>query len=110
VAALNGAENVFVHHRAVGDHPGPIPTPQFDYKASASFGSVEFGPVQSEFIGQPRRADPDREEWVDAVRLDDLALRGVHLAKIDVGGMEEAVLLGRPASSNATPRSCASST
>jgi FkbM family methyltransferase len=93
-AALNGVENVFVHHQAVADRPGRVPIPQFDYNATASFGSVEFGPEQREFIGQPRRADPDRQEWVEVVRLDDLGLRGVHLAMADVEGMEEAVLRG----------------
>ena len=93
-AAMNGVENLFIHHQAVGAETGRIPIPQFNYNEAASFGSVEFGPQQEEFIGQERRHDPDAEEFVETVRLDDLDLTYVHLIKIDVEGMDEAVVEG----------------
>jgi FkbM family methyltransferase len=93
-AALNGVENLFVHHRAVGAEPGRVAIPQFDYNRAASFGSVEFGDQQREFIGQPRLDQPGRREYVEVVRLDDLGLENVHLVKVDIEGMEEAGLAG----------------
>lgn len=93
-AALNGLENLYVHHMAVGGESTKIPAPQFDYTQLSSFGSVEFGKEQKEFIGQPRLIRPEREEYVDVVRLDDFNYHNVHLLKIDVEGMEEAALAG----------------
>jgi FkbM family methyltransferase len=93
-AVLNGIENLFIHVQAVGAERGLIPVPQFDYNKVASFGSIEFGPVQKEFIGQPRLQQPEMQEFVDMVRLDDLNLQNVHLMKIDVEGMEESALAG----------------
>jgi FkbM family methyltransferase len=93
-AVLNGIENLFVHHQAVGAEPGRIPVPQFDYNKVASFGSIEFGPVQREFIGQHRLDRPEKQEFVEAVRLDDLGFRNVCMIKMDIEGMEEAGLHG----------------
>jgi FkbM family methyltransferase len=93
-AVLNGVENLIVHPQAVGSESGRIPVPQFDYNKIASFGSIEFGKDQKEFIGQPRLQAPEKQEFVDLVRLDDLHFRNVHLLKIDVEGMEEAAVAG----------------
>jgi len=93
-AALNGVENLFAYHMAVGASPGRIPIPQFDYSKVSSFGSIEFGHEQRENIGQPPLNDPERREYVEVVALDSRDLQGVHLLKIDVEGMEAAVLEG----------------
>jgi FkbM family methyltransferase len=93
-AVLNSVENLVIHHKAVGAGPGRLAIPQFDYHKAGSFGSIEFGDVQKESIGQPRADLPDKREYVDVVALDDLKLENVQLAKIDVEGMEEAVLTG----------------
>lgn len=92
--ALNGVENLFLHHKAVGAEPGKLPIPQFNYNAEASFGSIEFGKEQREFIGQARKIEPESEELVEVVCLDQLGLNNVALIKIDVEGMEEVVLAG----------------
>jgi hypothetical protein len=52
--ALNSVENAIVHHLAVGSAEGEIDIPKFDYRQVSSYGSVEFGSEQKEFIGQPR--------------------------------------------------------
>lgn len=90
-AALNGLENLQVTHCAVGSEAGKIDIPGFDYRTVSSFGSVEFGATQREYIGQPRNA---ASEQVDVVSLDSFNLSHVHLLKIDVEGMECAVLDG----------------
>lgn len=94
-AMLNGIENLFVHHQAVGSEEGRIAIPQFNYnKKISSFGSIEFGDRQEEFIGQSRHYQSEKQEYVDVVSLDSLKLDNVYLIKIDVEGMEEAVLNG----------------
>jgi FkbM family methyltransferase len=93
-AALNGVENLFVHNQAVGAVPARIPVPRFDYNRVASFGSIEFGAEQKEYIGQPRLYHLENGEFVEVVRLDDLQLENVFLVKIDIEGMEEAALQG----------------
>lgn len=90
--ALNSLENLHVHHAAVGDQAGNLDIPAFDYRKPSSFGSIEFGGQQKEFIGQPRGAQSSGR--VPCVRVDDLALQQVQLIKIDVEGMEDAVLRG----------------
>lgn len=89
--ALNAVENAFLHHLAVGASEGEIDIPKFDYRKVSSFGSVEFGPQQKEFIGQPRQASSEK---VRQVSLDSLRLQNVKLMKIDIEGMEEAALQG----------------
>lgn len=89
--ALNSVENAVVHHLAVGAAEGLIDIPKFDYRLNASFGSVEFGSQQKEFIGQPRLAS---SEQVRQISLDSMRLQNVRLMKIDIEGMEEAALQG----------------
>jgi FkbM family methyltransferase len=89
--ALNAVENVIVHHLAVGATEGEIDIPKFDYRQNSSFGSVEFGSQQNEFIGQPRQASSEK---VRQISLDSMRLQNVRLMKIDIEGMEEAALQG----------------
>jgi FkbM family methyltransferase len=92
--ALNAIENAVIHHLAVGAQPGSIDLPKFDYRQVSSFGSVEFGAQQKEFIGQPRVAST---EQVALVSLDSMALHNVKLMKVDVEGMEDQALEGAKA-------------
>jgi FkbM family methyltransferase len=89
--ALNSVENAVVHHLAVGAAAGEIDIPKFDYRQISSYGSVEFGAEQKEFIGQPRQASTEK---VRQVSLDSMQLSNVRLMKIDIEGMEEAALEG----------------
>jgi FkbM family methyltransferase len=92
--ALNAVENAVVHHLAVGASASLIDIPKFDYRKASSFGSVEFGANQKEFIGQERTPSTEK---VQLVSLDSMALPRVKLMKIDVEGMEEQALEGAKA-------------
>ncbi len=91
---LNGVENVHIHHKAVGREAGKIPIPRFDYSKEASFGSIEFGHRQQEFIGQHPQDDSEVSEMVEVVTLDSQDFANVFLIKVDVEGMEQEVLAG----------------
>src|SRR2546430_15676743 len=52
--ALNSHLNVYCYNVALGDHEGQIEIPQFDYSKPLNFGSIEFGPQQTEKLAQPR--------------------------------------------------------
>jgi FkbM family methyltransferase len=91
---LNGLTNVTCEVMALGDRDGTIEVPQFDYDAPLNFGSIEFGGPQREPLDQQPRNDPAWREFVPLVRLDRFALPRLDLFKIDVEGMEEAVLDG----------------
>lgn len=92
--ALNSVNNVWCHNVAVGDREGQIEIPQFDYGSVLNFGSVEFGPEQTEALTQPRAHDPDRLEHVRLATIDSFAFPRVDVMKVDVEGMEVAVFSG----------------
>jgi FkbM family methyltransferase len=92
--ALNGFTNVHCHNLAVGAEVGTIEVPQFDYGAEMNFGSVEFGPQQTERLSQERGHDPKKTEFVDRAPIDRFQFSNVRLIKIDVEGMEMQVLAG----------------
>ncbi len=92
--ALNSIENVFCFHMAVGETPGLIPIPKIDYGSMASFGSLEFGRTTQTDAGQNARLDGPDIEMVQVITIDSLNFPRVDFMKIDVEGMEEAVLNG----------------
>ena len=91
--ALNGLDNVHVHHKAVSDHSwDEITYTPADYSQEANFGALELEDVNRPDFDGIRSMD--LVEKVETVRIDDLELRHVRLIKIDVEGMEHKVLLG----------------
>jgi FkbM family methyltransferase len=92
--ALNGLTNVHCHNVALGDREGKIEIPQYDYNRELNFGSIEFGGQQTETLGQNPVRDPSRVEYVRLTTIDRFEFEGVNLIKIDVEGMELAVLDG----------------
>jgi FkbM family methyltransferase len=92
--ALNGFTNVHCHNLAVGAEAGRIELPQFDYGVAMNFGSVEFGPQQTEKLVQERGHDPRKQEFVGMAPIDSFDFNDVRLMKIDVEGMESKVLAG----------------
>jgi FkbM family methyltransferase len=79
--ALNELTNVFALWEALGDHPGGMTVPPVDYAAAGDFGAVS---LRQEGPGEPVRLST----------LDQIDLAVCHLLKIDVSGMEAAVLDG----------------
>lgn len=92
--ALGGYTNVVCHQLVVGARTGKVELPQFDYSKPLNFGSVEFGPGQMEALDQERKYDPERVEYVPVMPLDSWDYPRLDLLKIDVEGMERAVLDG----------------
>jgi FkbM family methyltransferase len=93
--AVNNCFNARALCAAVGRELGMIKIPSVDYRAPASFGSLELRKrAQTEFIGQP--IDYDGKNMVDVrlVTIDSLKLARIDLLKIDVEGMEGEVLEG----------------
>lgn len=78
--AINGLNNVQVHHAAVGAAEGSITVPAFDLTREDNYGGVALGGFDT---GNP----------VPLVRLDD-AMPVCHFLKVDVEGMEQSVLEG----------------
>ncbi len=85
--ALNSLANVFCQQRALGSEAGVVQIPPLDYGAANNFGGVELG-------GALEPGAAPTGEPVEVVRIDDFALAACHLIKIDVEGMELAVLRG----------------
>lgn len=80
--ALHSLANVFCLQRALGEAPGIARVPALDYTIANNFGGVEL--CGTDATGEP----------VDIARIDDFELPVCHLIKIDVEGMELAVLKG----------------
>jgi len=80
--ALNGLQNVWCYHLAVGNESGQITVPPINYTEAANIGGLSL-----------REDGPG--ERVGLVKLDDvLDVPELQLIKIDVEGMEENVLKG----------------
>ena len=79
--ALNSITNVECVHAALGAEPGTVFVPPFDYDSEGNYGSFS--------------AEAFSEGWpVRRTTLDEYAGFPIRLMKIDVEGMEEAVLAG----------------
>lgn len=89
--AINSLYNVYCYQLAVGDKPGKIEIPQYDYSKSMDFGAVEFGSQQRYPVDQQRMKSV---EWAQMVTLDGLNFPKADMIKIDVEGMEQQVLDG----------------
>lgn len=79
--ALNSLQNVRCRPVAAGAAAGTAVMPDVQYAGSRNFGAVAL-------------AQAGEGERVPVAAIDDLALGPVHLMKIDVEGMEQAVLEG----------------
>ena len=93
--ALNNCFNARALNIAAGETDGTMLIPQPDYTKSGSFGSLEL--IKSpgnEYIGQDINYTPDAMKSVPLQRIDSLGIARVDFIKIDVEGMEVAVLNG----------------
>lgn len=79
--ALNSLTNVHCHQVAAGSEAGEIIVPPLDYSKPNNFGGLELGGHQ-------------KGESVRVITIDSLRLPRCRLIKIDVEGMEQAVLRG----------------
>jgi FkbM family methyltransferase len=79
--ALNCVTNTWCFHQAVGAEMGHLMVPVLDYTQVNNYGGLGLGNFQ-------------QGERVAVVTIDSLDLRRCDLIKIDVEGMEEAVLRG----------------
>jgi len=90
-AALNGLSQMRLHHMALGAADGHLPLPEFDYASPGNYSAFSYAktPVQS---GASHDSVPIR-------KLDDVldSIDRCRLLKIDVEGMEPAVLDGAAA-------------
>ena len=79
--ALNSLQNGHAHHAALGDEPGSIMVDVPDYSQPNNFGGMPLGAFSE-------------GERVPLVTIDSLGLAACHFMKIDVEGMEQAVIRG----------------
>lgn len=82
--AINNARHVHCFHQAVGDHDGQIHVPEPDYTKTTNFGNMDLTKDYSEYQGY----------LVPLIKLDTLGLVRCDFMKVDVEGMETAVLRG----------------
>jgi FkbM family methyltransferase len=79
--ALNSLVNVFARQAAVSDAPGELAVPTLDPWVEQNFGGMQLGKVNA-------------GEAVPVITIDSMNLPNCHLMKVDVEGMELAVLKG----------------
>ncbi|GAB4195347.1 MAG: hypothetical protein OHK0024_35260 [Thalassobaculales bacterium] len=80
-AQMNGLDNAFLLHAAVGETPGEIIVPMLDYRMEANYGGLELGGFT-------------QGEAVPLARLDGLDLGACRLIKVSAEGNELQVLKG----------------
>ncbi|MDR8038788.1 FkbM family methyltransferase [Burkholderia cenocepacia] len=91
--AINNCFNVDARNVAIGDSNGFLRIPFIDYHKKSSFGSLELIRGDgNENIGQS--VDYDSGYEIPLISLDSLSLKCLDLIKIDVEGMEDAVIRG----------------
>jgi len=79
--ALNSITNAHCYHLALGATRGAVSVSPVDYSRAGNFAGLAFGQSSA--------------RWrVDQIPLDALKLPNCHLLKVDVEGMEQAVLTG----------------
>lgn len=85
--------NVVAWLAAVGHHCGEIDVLQLNYLSSASFDSLELQKIEhNENMGRP--VDYANTKSLLLVAIDSLHLKRLDFIKTDVGGVEDAVLMG----------------
>lgn len=89
--ALNGLSNVFVRHAMVSDFQGKHTILVPDYAVETNIGALS---LDSHINSLRGACTAGALEQVDVIKLDDLDSSNVRLLKIDVEGMELAVLKG----------------
>ena len=90
---LNNCLNIDAFHAAVGDKVGTMAIPELNYLLPSSYGGLDLEERPNNMnIGQ--KIDYNKTINVDLKTIDSLALERVDFIKIDVEGMEEAVLEG----------------
>ena len=90
---LNNCLNIDAFHAAVGNKVGTMAIPEPNYLIPSSYGSLDLEERANNMdIGQ--KIDYNKTTNVDLKTIDSLALERVDFIKIDVEGMEEAVLEG----------------
>lgn len=89
--ALNGLSRVHVHHLAVGDATHMLEVTMPDYAVEPNVGAMSLDPAVNALRGATTQG---AREWVQMITLDSLELTDLRLLKIDVEGMELAVLRG----------------
>jgi len=90
---LNNCLNIDAFHAAVGNKVGTMAIPEPNYLLPSSYGSLDLEErANSENIGQ--KIDYSKTINVDLKTIDSLSLERLDFIKIDVEGMEEAVLEG----------------
>jgi FkbM family methyltransferase len=93
--AINNCFNARAIHAAVTSQAGTMKMPTPDYRAPASFGSLELRKrEQPEFIGQVIDYSASKMVDVRTVSLDSFDFSRLDLIKIDVEGMELDALAG----------------
>lgn len=101
--ALNALSNVYTHHTAVGRTAGTVAVPKLDYTAINNFGGLSLGDAPQTYVSPGDRI-PDidmatqkrrqESEIVSVMTVDSMNLRACDMLKIDVEGMEGAVIAG----------------
>jgi FkbM family methyltransferase len=86
---INELTNVRTYHAAVGEQVGTIEVPPVDYGKLNNFGGLSL-----DGVGNARIMQGAKGETVPVKTIDSLRLEHLKLLKIDVEGMERAVLLG----------------
>lgn len=92
--ALNGLSHIHVHHLAVGAESGQIEVTMPDYAVEPNVGAMSLDPAVNALRGATTQGS---REWVQMITLDSLDVSDLRLLKIDVEGMELAVLKGAEA-------------
>lgn len=92
--ALNGFSNVEVIRAAVSDHAGVLEFAAPNYAVETNIGAMS---LDARINGLRGACTQGAVERVQMIRLDDLPLTDLRLLKIDVEGMELAVLRGAEA-------------